>query len=254
MTTIATANAGGSAGKTTTVVATAALLARAGHEVKVIDLDGQHNCSTILGYDQPTTPTIGDVLQGRATLDQATVPTGIPGLSLVPSTRELDAEALQLSGAIGGEQRLRQALEASATPADVTLIDCPGSIGILTIAALVAADAVITVATPSIKEISGIPPLQQTVLEVATAYNPKLQLAAVIPTVVPSASRGAAYAQALDLLRETFGDMVSPPVRQAVAVVEAYSHQMPVTEYAPQEGVSADYRDVLGFLQDRGVL
>ena len=136
----------------------------------------------------------------------------------------------------------------------MTIIDCPASLGILTASALIAADAVVTVALPTVKELAGVPKIEATVGDVRDAYRPELRLAAVIPCSVPPASAGALYSQALDLLRETFGDLVTHPVRRSVRVPEAYAHATPLPLHAPRDAVTADYRAVLRDLTDRGVV
>lgn len=253
MSTISIANQAGSAGKTTTAVTLAALLAGNGLEVLLIDLDAQANASFWLGVADPEGPTSGDVLVRRVPLAEAIVATAVPGLRLVPSTPALDSDAVELGRALGGEQRLRLALESCAPP-DVTLIDCPGSLSILTVAALVAGDAVVTVAQPTVKELAGLPRLEATVEDVRAAYNPKLTLAAVIPCIVPPPSSGSLYSEALVLLRDSYGDQVTPPIRRSVRIPEAYSRQVPLTAHAPREPVTEDYRTVLAHLTSRGTL
>ncbi len=251
MTTTTFANQAGSAGKTTSAVTIAALLAEQGHDVLLIDSDAQANATTWLGVTS-TGAGLGDVLLRRASLAETIVQTSIPGLRLVPANRRLNADAVELSRALAGEQRLRLALE-DLRPADVTLIDCPGSLSILTVAALVASDAVVTVAQPTIKELAGLPDMEATVEEIR-AYNPKLRLAAVVPCIVPPATSGTTYTEALALLRENYGDLVTPPVRRSVRIPEAYAHQTPLGIHAPREAVTEDYRAVLAHLSGVGVL
>ncbi len=252
MSVVTHANQAGSAGKTTTAVTIAGLLAEAGHDVLLIDSDAQANATTWLGVNQPEI-TLGDVLLRRVPLKDAIVPTATPGLRLVPANDRLDGDAVELSRVLGGEQRLRVALE-TIPPADVTIIDCPGALSILTIAALVASDAVVTVAQPTVKELAGLPKLEATVEEVRSAYNPKLRLAAVVPCIVPPATSGALYSEALTLLRDTYGDLVTPPVRRSVRIPEAYSQQTPLNVHAPREPVTDDYRAVLKHLAGAGVM
>ncbi|GAB7192796.1 ParA family protein [Kineococcus sp. NUM-3379] len=246
------ANAAGSAGKTTTVVTLAALLAEAGHRVLVMDADPQANATSALGLNDPKV-TLGDVLLRRADLADAIAETAVPGLHLVPSSGRLDADAVDLSHVTGGEQRLRLALNQGPSY-DVVLIDCPGAVSILTIAALVASTAAVTVAQPTIKEIVGLPRMEATVEEVRDAYNPTLSLSAVVPCIVPAASAGAAYGEAVDLIRSEWGDLVTPTVRRSVRVIEAYARSVPLSIHAPLEGVTEDYRSVLKHLTAAGVL
>jgi len=250
---LALANQAGSAGKTTSAVTLAALLAEAGHSVLLVDSDAQANASSWLGVDDPAN-TLGDVLLRRVAAADAIVDTDVPNLRLLPANDRLDGDVVELARALGGEQRLRIALETLTVPADVTIIDCPGALSVLTINALVAADAVVTVAQPSIKELAGLPKLESTIDDVRAAYNPKLRLGAVIPCIVPSVNSGAAYVEALALLRETYGDLVTHPVRRVVRVPEAYAHQRPLNLHAPREGVTEDYREVVKHLQHAGLL
>jgi chromosome partitioning protein len=209
VTIIAVANMAGSAGKTTTAVTLAGMLAEQGRRVRLVDSDGQGNASFHLGQDDPKR-TLSDVLTRSATVEEAEVDTCVPGLTLIPASPDLNATAVELTKAIGGDHRLRRAL-TEAPPVDVTLIDCPGSLTVLTVAALIAADSALTVTQPTLKELAGVPAIEETVDEVSGAYNPALTLSAVVPCVVPSATAGRVYAMALDLLRESYGDLVTPP-------------------------------------------
>lgn len=252
MSTITFANQAGSAGKTSSAVTLAALLAGRGYTVRLIDSDAQANATLWLKVGGHRL-TLGDVLHRRASLHDATVDTAVPGLQLVPSHSRLDSDAVELARGVGGEQRLRLAIE-DAPPADVTIIDCPGALSILTVAALVASDALVTVTQPTVKELAGLPQMEATAEEVRAAYNPKLRLAAVVPCIVPPAASGALYTQALAMLREQWGDLVTPPVRRSVRIPEAYSQQVPLSVHAPHEGVTDDYRAVLEHLVAAGVL
>lgn len=253
MKTIAIANQAGSAGKTTTTVTLGGLLADEGAHVLIIDADAQANATAWLGGED-THPTIGEVLLRQAQLDEAVLKTGIPGLHLVPAGSQLDGQAVELGRVLGGEQRLRTALESLDDQPDVVLIDCPGALSILTIAGLVAADLAVTVAQPTIKELAGVPRIEATVAEVRDAYRPGLALAAVVPCIVPPAAAGAVYSEALGLLQDEFGDLVTPPVRRSVRVPEAYAQQAPLHVHGPREAVTQDYRAVLAHLRMAGVL
>ncbi|WP_432523001.1 ParA family protein [Kineococcus sp. SYSU DK006] len=247
------ANQAGSAGKTTSAVSLAALLAEAGHSVLLVDSDAQANASTWLGVDEPELTT-GDVLLKRAAAADAIVDTEVENLRLLPANDRLDGDVVELARALGAEQRLRLALESLPTPADVTIIDCPGALSVLTVNALVASDAVVTVAQPTIKELAGLPKMESTIEEVRAAYVPKLRLGAVIPCIVPPATSGAAYTEALQLLRDTYGELVTPPVRRSVRIPEAYAHQRPLPLHAPRDAVTEDYRAVVAHLHAAGLL
>lgn len=252
MSIISVANQAGSAGKTTTAITLAALLAADGRRVRVIDLDAQSNASYWLGVTGASSVS-ADVLLGRSDLADVEVETGIEGLTLLPSTGRLDDDAVELARTLGGEQRLRIALEA-ASPVDVTFIDCPGSLSVLTIAALVASDYALTVTQPTIKELEGIPKMEQTVRDVAAAYNPKLRLGAVVPCIVPGANAGSVYGEALRLLTDNYQALVTPSARRSARIPEAYSQQRPLPVHAPREPVTQDYRDILADIEAKGLL
>lgn len=249
---IAVANASGSAGKTTGVVSLAALLADQGKTVLVIDGDAQATATRWLGVDPGEAPGIGDLLMRRATYSEVVVATRTEGLHLIPSSRALDLDVIALTATTGGEQRLRIALAKNAT-ADVVLIDCPGTINQITLAALVASDAVVTVTQPTMKEMTGIPELEDTIAQLAEAYNPDLYLAGVIPSIVP-AGNGKLYQDALKVLADNYDDLVTPPVRRTIRVPEAHGQRVPLPRYAPTADVTDDYRRVLAWLTAKGVL
>lgn len=249
------ANEAGSAGKTTTAVTLGAELAADGLRVVVIDLDTQANASHWLGGAQAGRPTIADVLMRRAPLADALLPTALSSLHLVAAEKEtLGAASVELGRVTAGEQRLRLALNVDQV-ADVVLVDCPGSLSVLTIAALVASTGpLVTVTQPTVKEQAGIASLERTVEDVAAGYNPALALGAIVPCIVPPANAGLIYGEALALLREVYDDLVTPAVRRSARVAEAYARQLPLPVHAPREGVTEDYRAVRRDLGEKKVL
>jgi chromosome partitioning protein len=254
MTILAIANRAGSAGKTTSAVTLAALLAAAGTQVRLLDLDAQGNASHWLGHTHAAAPTIRDVLLGSDTIDDVErVVAGLPTLTVVPADpATMEGVETELGKKLGGEQAVRRAL-AQAGDVEHTIIDCPGSLGVLTIAALIAADIAITVFAPTEKEAGGVSRFETTVAEVAVAYDkPSLRLGAVLPCIVPAA--GALYSQVLDSLRAGYGELVTPPIRRTVRIPESYSAQQPPNVFAPSERVVQDYRDVLAHLAATGVI
>ncbi|AIF41876.1 hypothetical protein HX89_14290 (plasmid) [Dermacoccus nishinomiyaensis] len=251
---IAVANAAGSAGKTTTVVTLAALLAEAGQRVVVVDLDGQANATRWLGVDPRTLAhTVGDVLLDECSVVEALVETNTQGVRLLPANSSVNGDALELRDAVGREMRVKTAIR-DLCDVDVVLIDCPGTIGLMTVMALVAADAALTVAQPSMKELEGIEELEKTISEVRKFFGADVSLRGVVPCIVPPASAGRLYANSVELARDTYDDLVLPPVRRSVKAAEAYAFAQPLPLFAPREGVTEDYRGVLGRLQATGVL
>lgn len=249
---IAVANASGSAGKTTTVVSLADLLGRT-QRVLVVDADAQGTATAWLGHDPyALTATLGDVLLRRTSPESAVLATKVKGVSLLPSNRSLEPATIQLDSAIGPEQRLRLAL--AKLEADVVLIDCPGSVATITISGLVAADAVLTVTQPTMKEATGVPELLDAVEAVREAFNPNLTFAGVVACIVPPRNQGRVYVDAMTALRQAYGDDVSPPVRRASQVPDSFARGIPLPSYAPNSAPTADYKAVLAWLKNRGVL
>lgn len=249
MSTLSIANAAGSAGKTTTAVSLATLIAQSGRTARLIDCDPQGNATHATGAVLPAgAATIADVLSGTRTITDAELETVVPGLTVIPAqSASLEGIETVLSRAVGAEQRLRLALEG-ARQVDVTIIDCPGSVGLLTVTALVASDAVLTVTMPTVKELAGLPRIDGVVEQVRAAYRPRLRLAGVVPCKVPPRSRGRLYTEALDLLHEQWGDQVTPIVRDSVRVPEAYAARNPLPAYDPTAPVTGDYRAVLAHI------
>lgn len=248
MTTLAFANGAGSAGKTTSATTIAALAAQSGRTVRLIDLDPQGNASRWATTDDNHPHTIAGVLAQTATIDNASRNTPVDGLTVVPATPDrMDGLEATLSRTVGAEQRLRLALE-HATPVDLTVIDCPGSLGLLTLAGLVAAEHAVTVVMPTLKELAGLPRIDDLVRQVAAAYRPKLAIRAIIPCVVPAGSAGRLYTDALDLVRAQWDTLVTPTVRRAVRVPEAYAARTLLPLHDPHGGATSDYRAVLNWL------
>ena len=251
---IAVANAAGSAGKTTTVVTLAALLAEAGQRVVVVDLDGQANATRWLGIDpKALTHTVGGVLLDQCSVAEAVVDTNTEGVRLLPANSSVNGDALELRDAVGREMRVKAAM-ANLSDVDVVLIDCPGTIGLMTVMALVAADAALTVAQPSMKELEGIEELEKTISQVRKFFGASVSLRGVVPCIVPPASAGRLYANSIELARDTYDELLLPPVRRSVKAAEAYAFAEPLPSFAPHEGVTEDYRDVVRQLQATGVL
>lgn len=254
MSTHAIVNDSGSAGKTTTAVSLAALLAERKLNTLLIDNDPQGNATLFAGAVAVPGKTMAEVLVGERDLEEVIVASAVGHLSVAPAMRSLNGAVVALTRDFGGEQRIRVALQALAGGYDAVIIDCPGSASILTVAGLVAADHVIAVAQPTLKELEGLPALEETITKVASLYNPGLALSAVVPCIVPPASAGTLYSDGLAQLQELYGDLVTPPVRRSVRVPEAYSRRLPLTIYAPLEPASYDYQTVLEHLIARKVM
>lgn len=250
--TIAVANASGSAGKTTSAVTLAALMAGAGRSVVLVDADAQANASDWLGLADHDGPTLTELVLQQASLDDVLTDTTVDNLRAIPAARSLDAVPIHLNSVVGRELRLRKVL--SGISADVVIIDCPGTINLLTISALVAANALVTVTQPTMKEAKGLPEMLDTIEGVQDAFNPALTFAGIIPCIVPAATQGNLYRDVMALLEETYPGQITPTVRRSSVVATAYGRGVPLPTWAPRDQVTQDYRDVLTWLTERGVL
>ena len=259
MTVISIATASGSAGKTTLAVTLAALIAQSGMTCDLVDFDPQGNATHWAGIDlDPAALSIADILEaeiGTIDLAEARQSTTIPGLRIVPVHRDrMEGIELRLSRLTGAEQLLRVALESDRDPAQVTIIDCPGSLGLLTVSALVASDRMLTVTAPGMKELGGLPLIAKTLDKVRRVYRPGLTLTGVIPSIIPSRSAGRHYTDALEQLQGSWTDKVTPTVRRTVRVPESYAAREPLPIYDPTHPVTDDYRQVLTWLTAQGAL
>lgn len=254
---IPVANVAGSAGKTTTVIALATLLAQDGVNVAVCDFDPQANATTALNVDTDEVKwSSAQVLLRECDIADALVDTDVPGLRLLPASRsDMDHHVYQLQSTRFHELRFRSALASLDDDVEVVLVDCPGQLNSMTLNALVAATSVVTVTKVADKEMSGIPILED-VLEgdIRALTGSEVRIGAIVPTQVLPASRGKIFVESQALLRETYGDLVTPAVRDSVKVAGAYSHRVPLPVFAPSEPVTQDYRAVLEHLRGLGVL
>lgn len=254
---IAVANAAGSAGKTTTVLALSWELVQLGKRVLVVDLDGQANATRGLGVDpNALLQTVGDVLLRRAQLADVAMETSLEGLWLLPAAKTLRSDLLDLQKVnVARERRLRTALETVSDQIDVVLIDCPGALSLTTVVAMVPATSVLTVTLPGVKELEGMVELEELIQDmVEEGLNPTLALGGIVPCAVPPASAGLAYVDALNFLVEQYGELVTPAVPRSVRVGAAYGARTPLQEYAAGEPVAEAYREVLEHLMKAGVL
>jgi chromosome partitioning protein len=224
----ALANQKGGVGKTTTAINLAACLAEAGERTLVVDLDPQANATSGLGERANGTSSL-DLLDGIP-LPKLAKPTRFAGLDLVASKPELAGAAVELSRRSDGERYLAEALANAGEGYSFVFVDCPPSLGPLTVNALAAADRVLVPVQAEYYALEGLAQLVGSVELVRARLNPRLALGGVLLTMVDRRTRLAADVAAE--VRRHFGELVfRTAVPRSVRVAEAPSHGLPVTAY-----------------------
>lgn len=247
---IAFINQKGGVGKTTTTANLGAALARLGRRVLLVDLDPQANLSmhldTVLEGDEPSTYS---VLTGASTIEESLRATTTEGMRILPASIDLSGAELELANAFGREMLLKEALETWETgcieatgqaPADYVLIDCPPSLGLLSVNGLVAARETVVVVQTEFFALQGMSKLVDVIQLLRRRLNPELEIAGILPCLYDSRLRLAR--EVLAEIRKYFpGQVFRRPISKNIRLAEAPSYGQTIFQYAPESTGAQDY-------------
>lgn len=240
---IAVANQKGGVGKTTTSLNLAAALAELGCRVLLLDLDPQANATAGLNRQPAPGCSTYNVLSDGLPLEEIIQPTDIPGLELAPSHIDLSAAELELVSALAREYALKRALGKSHLTQDIILIDCPPSLGLLTLNALVASTEVLIPVQCEFYALAGLAKLIDTVGRIRSMLNPELEIAGAVLTMFDA--RTNLSRDVVDEVRRNFpGRVFNTVIPRSVRVAESPSHGRPITLHDPEGAGAKAYREL----------
>jgi chromosome partitioning protein len=242
-------NQKGGVGKTTTAISLGAALVERGQRVLIIDLDPQANATSGLGVDKDQPGTYGVLLKEQPISDSI-VHTEVEGLDLLPSGPEMAGAEVELVPLMAREFRLRHALRAAADVYDTVIVDCPPSLGLLTVNALAAGDGVLVPVQCEYYALEGLAQLLATIDAVRQRLNERLEVLAIVLTMEDRRNRLSM--QVIEEVRNHFPKLVARTrIPRTVRLAEAPSFGKPISVYDPQSRAAKAYGDLAREVEQR---